>query len=404
MRAEYADLDQHRQGEPLLIRVTGEDRPAVVSELLTLLGQAGAEVDDVEQLVVRERLTLDVLVRLEGADARLVRDVLYWGHTRALTVDFEHVEPTSKRSMLPRHAITVLAERITPAGLAAAAEAVSETSGNIDRIVRIATDPVIAYELIVIAGDVDQMRSRLMQVAREHELDVAVQAGGLERRAKRLVVMDVDSTLIQNEMIDLLAEEAGCSDQVAKITERAMQGELDFEGSLRERVRLLKGLDRAAIDRVRERIVLTPGARTFVRTLKRLGYAVAIVSGGFTVFTDWLRSGLELDHAYGNTLEIVDGRLTGETIGPVVDRARKAELLAEIAAAEGVPLSQTVAIGDGANDLDMLAAAGMGIAFNAKPAVREQAEVTLSVPYLDAILFMLGLRGDDVDHGELTGG
>lgn len=202
-------------------------------------------------------------------------------------------------------------------------------------------------------------------------------------------------------MIDLLAEEAGCSDQVAGITERAMRGELDFEGSLRERVRLLKGLDQAAIDRVRGRIRLTPGARTFVRTLRRLGYAVAIVSGGFTVFTEWLQQQLDLDHAYGNTLEISDGRLTGEVLGPVVDRARKAELLAEIAAAEGVPLSQTVAIGDGANDLDMLAAAGMGIAFNAKPAVREQAEVTVSVPYLDAILFMLGLRGTDVDKGEV---
>lgn len=200
-------------------------------------------------------------------------------------------------------------------------------------------------------------------------------------------------------MIDLLAEEVGCSDQVAEITERAMRGELDFEGSLRERVRLLKGLDQSAIDRVRDRIQLTPGARTFVRTLRRLGYAVAIVSGGFTVFTQWLQRQLDLDHAYGNTLEIVDGRLTGEVLGPVVDRARKAELLAEIAAAEGVPLSQTVAIGDGANDLDMLAAAGMGIAFNAKPAVREQAEVTVSVPYLDAILFMLGLRGTDVDTG-----
>jgi phosphoserine phosphatase len=190
---------------------------------------------------------------------------------------------------------------------------------------------------------------------------------------------------------------------VASITERAMRGELDFEGSLRERVRLLKGLDLAAVERVRGRIQLTPGARTFVRTLKRLGYAVAIVSGGFTVFTAWLQERLDLDHAHGNTIEIVDGRLTGEILGPVVDRARKAELLAEIAAAEGVPLSQTVAIGDGANDLDMLAAAGMGIAFNAKPAVRDQAQVTVSVPYLDAILFMLGLRYTDVDHGVITG-
>jgi phosphoserine phosphatase len=384
---------------PLLIRVSGRDRPRVVHELLTLLAAAGAAVDDMEQLVVRERLTLDVLTRIEGADSGLVRDILYWGHTNELTVDFQQVEAASQRSMLPRHAITVLGERLSPAGLAAVSGAVADTGGTVDRIVRLATDPVTAYDFSVIAGDLDQLRRLLLQVARDQQIDIALQAGGLERRAKRLVVMDVDSTLIRNEMIDLLAEEAGCSDQVVAITERAMRGDLDFEGSLRERVRLLRGLDQSAIERVQGRIRFTPGARTFVRTLKRLGYAVAIVSGGFTVFTSWLQQQLDLDHAYGNTLEIIDGRLTGEVLGLVVDRARKAQLLAEIAAAEGVPLSQTVAVGDGANDLDMLAAAGMGIAFNAKPAVRQQAAVTVSVPYLDAILFMLGLRGTDVDKG-----
>jgi phosphoserine phosphatase len=389
-------------GHPLLIRVSGQDQPRVINELLTLLADAGAAIEDMEQLVVRERLTLDVLARIDGADSGLVRDILYWGHTKKLTVDFEHVEAISQRATLPRHAITVLGERLSAATLAAVSGAVADTGGTIDRIVRLATEPVTAYDFAVIAGDVDVMRSSLLQVARDQQVDIAVQAGGLERRAKRLVVMDVDSTLIRNEVIDLLADEADCSEQVVAITERAMQGELDFEGSLRERVRLLRGLDEAAIDRVRDRISLTPGARTFVRTLKRLGYAVAVVSGGFTVFTGWLQDQLGLDHAYANTLEIVDGRLTGEVLGGVVDRARKAELLAEIAAAEGIPLSQTVAVGDGANDLDMLAAAGMGIAFNAKPAVREQAEVTVSVPYLDAILFMLGLRGTDVDKGEVA--
>lgn len=184
------------------------------------------------------------------------------------------------------------------------------------------------------------------------------------------------------------------------ITDRAMAGELDFEGSLRERVRLLAGLDAEAIDRARARIRLTPGARTCVATLQRLGAKVAIISGGFTPFTDWLRAELALDHAYANVLETRDGRLTGEVLGRVVDRARKAELLAEIAASEAIPLSQTVAIGDGANDLDMLAAAGLGIAFNAKPVVRRQVGTTVSVPYLDAILFMLGLRGRDVDRLE----
>jgi phosphoserine phosphatase len=388
---------------PLLIRVYGQDRPRVTSDLLQLLGDAGAVLEDMEQLVVRERLTLDVLVRLDGADDRLLRDILYWGFTRDLRVDFERVAARSRRAQLVRHAVTVLGRPLPATALAAVADAISGTGGNIDRIVRLATTPVTAYDLVVIAGDVEAMRRGLVEVARDHGIDVAVQVNGLERRAKRLVVMDVDSTLIVDEVIELLADEAGRLAEVAAITARAMAGELDFEGSLRERVRLLAGLDGAAVGRVRNRIRLTPGARTFVRTLKRLGFTVAIVSGGFTPFTDWLRADLDLDYAYANGLAVVDGVLTGELEGPVVDRAGKARLLAQIAAAEGVPLSQTVAVGDGANDLDMLAAAGLGIAFNAKPVVRAQADTTVSVPYLDAILFLLGIRGSDVDRGAEDG-
>ena len=383
---------------PLLIRVSGPDRPSLTRDLLRLLGDAGAVLEDMEQLVVRERLTLDVLVRLDGAAEGLVRDVLFWGFTTGLTIDFERVAARSSRALLTRHAVTVLGRPLTPSSLAAVADAIAATGGNIDRIVRLATQPVTAYDLVVIAGDVDAMQRELVAVASAEQIDIAVQVNGLERRAKRLVVMDVDSTLIVDEVIELLADEAGCGEAVTAITARAMTGELDFEGSLRERVRLLAGLDEAAIDRVRARIRLTPGARTFVRTLKRLGFSVSIVSGGFTPFTDMLRADLDLDHAHANTLEVVGGRLTGEVIGPVVDRARKAALLAEIAAAQGVPMSQTVAVGDGANDLDMLSAAGLGIAFNAKPVVRAQADTTVSVPYLDAILFMLGIRGADVER------
>lgn len=382
--------------KPLLIRVSGHDRPSLVRDLLALLAEAGALLDDMEQLVVRERLTLDVLVRLDGGDDRVVRDILYWGFRNDLSINFERVAKHSRRALLVKHAVTVLGKPVQPATLAAVAGAIAESGGNIDRIVRLATEPVSAYDLVVIAGDAEAMRHSLIEVAHAHGVDIAVQLAGLERRAKRLVVMDVDSTLIRDEVIELLAAEADCEDAVKSITDRAMAGELDFEASLRERVRLLKGLDLGSIDRARARIRLTPGARTFVRTLKRLGFTVAIVSGGFTQFTDALRDELDLDHAFANTLEIVDGRLTGEVTGMIVDRARKAELLAQIADTEGVPLSQTVAVGDGANDLDMLGAAGLGIAFNAKPVVREQADTTVSVPYLDAILFMLGIRSDDV--------
>ncbi len=383
---------------PLLVRVSGRDRPRLTSDLLALVARAGAALEDMEQLVVRERLTLDVLVRLHGASDTLVRDILFWGFTHDLKIDFERVAARSRRAGLRRHAVTVLGRPLPPAALAAVADAIAGTGGNIDRIVRLATEPVTAYDLVVIAGDLAAMRTALVEVAAQHGIDIAVQVNGLERRAKRLVVMDVDSTLIVDEVIELLAEEAGCGAQVTAITARAMAGELDFEASLRERVRLLRGLDLAALDRAAARIRLTPGARTFVTTLRRLGFVVAVVSGGFTVFTDRLRSDLGLDHAHANVLEIVGGRLTGAVLGPVVDRARKAELLREIAAAEGVPVSQTVAVGDGANDLDMLATSGLGIAFNAKPVVRAQAQTTVSVPHLDAILFMLGIRGSDVDR------
>ena len=218
------------------------------------------------------------------------------------------------------------------------------------------------------------------------------------------MVLDVDSTLIQDEVIELLAEEHGCGDAVRAITARAMEGELDFEQSLRERVRLLEGLTLDDLVRARDRMRLTPGARTFVRTLKRLGFRVAIVSGGFTFFTDHLKDELQLDHAFANELEIADGRLTVAVIGAVVDRRRKAELLRHVAEIEGISADQTVAVGDGANDLDMLAAAGLGIAFNAKTIVREAADTAVSVPYLDAILFVLGVRRSEVEAADLAEG
>lgn len=384
---------------PLLIRITGADRRGVTSSLLAIAANAEAQVEDMEQIVVRERLSLSMLLRLEGAAEGVVKDLLYWGHTEGFHVEFEWVEPHSKRARLERQAITVMAPQVHSRALAEVTAAISACGGNLDRIVRLATEPVVAYDMQVVGtppGRQTELRQRLLTVARRNGVDVAVQQAGIERRSKRLVAMDVDSTLITNEVIDLLAAEAGCEAEVAAITARAMAGELDFTETLHERVALLAGLDKAALDRVRERIVLTPGARTFVRTLQRMGCQVAIFSGGFTYFTDWLRTVLKLDHAYANELQIVGGRLTGRVLGPVVDRARKADLLAEIAAGQDIPLSQTVAIGDGANDIDMLTRAGLGIAFNAKPVVRDQADTTVSVPQLDAVLFMLGIRSEDI--------
>lgn len=391
----------------ILARVTGRDRPGITAAMLGAVAAAGAEIYDIEQVTTRDRLALDLLIGLPGDERgdTVLKDLLFIGWDRGLNVDFEEVEPhASSRPGPPplRHAVTVIGQPLGPDALGGIAGAIASVGANIDRITRLSRYPVVTFELVISGADEDRLHGTLLRAAGEHGVDVAVQREGLERRAKRLVVLDVDSTLIEDEMIDLLGDEAGRSDEVRAVTAAAMAGELDFEEALRRRVALLAGLDAEALERAGRRLTLTPGARTFVRTLKRLGFRIAIVSGGFTVVTDALRDQLGIDHAHANELEVSDGRLTGRIVGPVVDRTRKAEILREIAAADGVPLEQTVAIGDGANDLDMLSAAGLGIAFNARPVVRDAADTTLSVPYLDAVLFVLGIRREDVEAADAS--
>jgi phosphoserine phosphatase len=388
----------------LLITLTGRDRPGVTSRLFDAMAEYDVEVLDIEQVLVRGRLVLSALVA-PGVDEAFVRHAV----TRvAAELDMDVEMTAGLGDNGPRHGgrahVALLGAPLRPKAVAGIAGRIAASGGNIDRIVRLARYPITSIELDVSGADPASLRVALAEEAVAQQVDVAVQPSGLLRRAKRLVVMDVDSTLVQGEVIELLAARAGCLDEVAAVTERAMRGELDFEAALRARVALLAGLDVRALEDVRRQVALTPGARTLIRTLKRLGYSVGLVSGGFTQVTDHLVRELGFDFAAANTLEIVDGRLTGRLVGMIVDRPGKAAALERFAAEAGVPLAQTVAIGDGANDLDMIARAGLGIAFNAKPIVRKAADASVTVPYLDAILYLLGITREEIEAADLADG
>jgi phosphoserine phosphatase len=294
-----------------------------------------------------------------------------------------------------RSHVIVIGHPLRAGALSHVTQTIADTGSNIESIIQLGNEPVSSLEMLVRTDDPVALRAALVQAAENTGVDVAVEPAGLRRRAKRLVVLDVDSTLIRDEAIDVLAARAGVAEEVERITEQTTAGEIEFAEALRSRVALLRGLPESVLAEVRDELRLTPGARTLVRTLRRLGYLVGVVSGGFTYFTDRFVEELGLDFAAANELEIVDGAVTGRVLGPVIDRAGKAAALREFAEKYGVPLAQTVAIGDGANDIDMLEQAGLGVAFNAKAAARGAADAALNLPYLDTVLFVLGISRDE---------
>ena len=393
----------------VLITVTGVDQPGVTSALFEVLSRHNVDLLNVEQVVIRRRLTLGVLVSGHPDVAigkRLHDDVTEAIHRLGLDVSIERSDDVPVIGEPSTHTIVVLGRPITAAAFGAVARAAAALGVNIYFIRGVSDYPVTGLELRVsVPPEVGgQLRAELAGVGAEQCVDIAVENYNLERRAKRLIVFDVDSTLIQGEVIEMLAQRAGAGEAVAAITGAAMRGEIDFAESLHQRVATLAGLPVGVLEEVADEVELTPGARTTIRTLRRLGFHCGVVSGGFRQVIEPLAHELMLDFVAANELEIADGRLTGRVVGPIVDRAGKAKALRDFANQAGVPMEQTVAVGDGANDIDMLNAAGLGVAFNAKPALREVADASLSHPYLDTVLFLLGVTRAEIDAADAADG
>ena len=388
-----------------LILISGVDAPGVTQALFAALEPFSITILDIEQVVIRGRLILTTLISLDPAHARAIEADLIEATTKLgldLAIDFSD-QPKGEPKNSNLH-IIVLSENLRPAGIGALASKIAEQGGNIDRIHRTASYPLTAIEFEVSLNlNEDKLKivqRELAEIAQNFGIDIAVEQSGLARRAKRIVLLDMDSTLIQQEVIDLLADKCGVGKEVAAITESAMRGELDFVASLTTRVKLLAGADAAVIQSVKAGITLTPGARTLIRTLHKLGHKVGVVSGGFLDVIEPLLQELKIDFYRANRLEMVDGKLTGNLIGSIIDRTAKAEALREFAAAENVNLAQTIAIGDGANDLEMLEIAGLGIAFNAKPAVRAAADSSINSPYLDSVLYLMGITRSEIEDAD----
>ena len=378
-----------------LILVSGQDKPGITQHLMKVLSEFVVKIIDIEQIVIRDRLLLTVLISLDQGHAEaVVEDLNELQATLGLDIAIDFAYHNEKLQELDHLRVVIVGKEIKPSAIAIIATEIAKLGGNIEDIYRTSSAPVMAVELVLsLQNDaIKKVQSALAKVAVENGIDLAVELGGSARNLKRLVLLDMDSTLIEQEVIDLLAEYSGKSQIISDITAKAMSGELDFKQALRARVELLAGLDESVIDQVRQKVTLTKGAQQLITELHNLGHKVGVVSGGFIDVIEPILKDLEIDFYKANKLDIRDGKLTGKVVGKVIDGSEKLAVLREFASKEGINIQQTVAIGDGANDLEMIQAAGLGIAFNAKPKVAQSADTTLNIKDLSAVLLLMGIN------------